>query len=413
LSYDGQIYWDADTWMLPSVLVLNPALGATIVNYRVKELADAQASAKALSLTKVGNPGYVPWSNRDPQAYSNPDWRTALPEPHLMGDIAISLFDYYAATGDTQWLQGGAFNMISAIGDWFRTASVTNSAGQYTLDNVEGVDETARNVNDHAFTNAGMWRTMQILQQLAPIAGVPVNPAWATYQNVVIPTDANVANVTAEYTGFTTTGTYQPIQIDTLLTQYPAEYPLPAGRAVNDYVAYSAITRTNRPGFGDAGFSIIDSKLGLCSLSQQFLAATTPFMYGPFLNYWETRNIAQYPDANAFITNPALPFLTGAGAFLQTLTHGLTGYRFRTDKLEFDPVLPDAVSLPGTVAIRGLHWQGRIVDVNMTRTNTTIQLISGNAAPVQTPTGIQQLSSTTPVVIPTRAPAAAVNGTCN
>ncbi|KVE34819.1 glycosyl hydrolase family 65 protein [Burkholderia sp. TSV86] len=411
LSYDGQIYWDADSWMLPPVLVLNPDLAGTIVNYRVKQLTTAKASAQALSITpKVGTPAYVPWSRREPYAYGNPDWRTALPQPHLMGDIAMGLYDYYATTADTAWLKNGAFDMISGIGDWFRTVSVKNGSGQYTLKGVQGVDETASNVNDHAFTNAGMWRTMQILQQLAPAAGKTINPTWASYQNVAIPTDPNVANVTAEYAGFTTTGTYKPIQIDSLLVQYPAQYPLPPGRALNDYRAYSAITRSNRPGFGDAGFSIIASKLGTCSMSSQFQAATSPFMRGPFLNYWETRDLAQYPDANAYIKFPALPFLTGAGAFLQTMTHGLTGYRFRTDMMEFDPALPSESVLPGTLAIRGLHWQGRIVDVLMTRTGTTIQLVSGSPTQIQTPAGTRPLSVAVPVRIPTRAPALPTTG---
>ena len=340
LSYDGKIYWDADTWMLPSILVLNPDLGKTIVNYRIKAFPDAVASARNLSGTLVGTPAYYPWGDfgREPQVLNYSDWRIKSPEPHLMGAIAIALYDYYASTGDAAWLKTGygtgygGFDVIDGIGDWFKTVAVKNSEGQYTLQGVEGVDETALHVSDHAYTNALMWRTMQILQQLAPAAGKPTDPSWSTYQNVFMPVDPNVANVTAEYAGFSTTGTYRPIQIDTLLVQYPAAYPLPTGRALNDYQAYAAITRSNRPGFGDAGFSIIASKFGTCSMSSELQAATHPFMRGPFLNYWETRDLSQYPDANAFITHPALPFLTGAGAFLQTLTHGLTGYRFRTDR---------------------------------------------------------------------------------
>lgn len=73
-------------------------------------------------------------------------------------------------------------------------------------------------------------------------------------------------------------------------------------------------------------------------------------------------------------TNPAFTFLTGHGGFLQTLTHGFTGYRSRLAGLYFDPVLPPQL---GNYTVKGLKWRGSSFDVNVATGNTTIVRKSG------------------------------------
>lgn len=73
-------------------------------------------------------------------------------------------------------------------------------------------------------------------------------------------------------------------------------------------------------------------------------------------------------------TNPAYTFLTGHGGFLQTLTHGFTGYRSRLAGLYLDPVLPPQFT---NYTVKGLKWRSSSFDINVATANTTITRKSG------------------------------------
>jgi hypothetical protein len=81
-------------------------------------------------------------------------------------------------------------------------------------------------------------------------------------------------------------------------------------------------------------------------------------------------------------------------------TYGLTGMRWRADRLHLDPLLPPQLS--DGVTLRGLHWRGRTFDVRIGASTTTVTLRGGSAAQVETPAGTRTLSSS--LSIPTRRP---------
>jgi len=77
-------------------------------------------------------------------------------------------------------------------------------------------------------------------------------------------------------------------------------------------------------------------------------------------------------------TNPAFSFLTGHGGFLQIFTHGLTGYRFRSDSFYLNPSLPPQLA-PDGITVHGMKWQGGVFDVHVGIETTTITRLPGSA----------------------------------
>jgi len=77
-------------------------------------------------------------------------------------------------------------------------------------------------------------------------------------------------------------------------------------------------------------------------------------------------------------TNPAYSFLTGHGGFLQVFTHGLTGYRFRSDVFYLNPSLPPQLGPDGFI-VKGMKWRGAVFDVQVALNMTTITRRSGSA----------------------------------
>ena len=109
-----------------------------------------------------------------------------------------------------------------------------------------------------------------------------------------------------------------------------------------------------------------------------------------------------------FGLNPAFPFLTGAGGFLQVFTHGLTGFRSKLDAMHMDPVLPP--QLGGGILIRGMKWQGAVFDVDIGPEKTSIQLTMKSDAVESVIVRVGReakefkLSVGSSVIIPTRRP---------
>jgi len=62
---------------------------------------------------------------------------------------------------------------------------------------------------------------------------------------------------------------------------------------------------------------------------------------------------------------------------LQVFTHGLTGYRFRSDSFYLNPSLPPQLG-PDGVIIHGMKWQGGVFDVQVGLDNTTITRLPGS-----------------------------------
>lgn len=81
---------------------------------------------------------------------------------------------------------------------------------------------------------------------------------------------------------------------------------------------------------------------------------------------FESRLIA---SLNSGGTNPAFTFLTGHGGYLQTLTHGFTGFRSRLDRMYLDPLLPPQLE---DYTLKGFKWGGASFDIHLTSENTTI-----------------------------------------
>ena len=102
-NYAGLVFWDAETWMFPGVLAFHPRLARSIVDYRYRTRAAARANAR-----RLGYPGlFYPWESgstgdlaTECQSWQPPHCLTQI---HLQSDIALAVWQYYQATGDTAW----------------------------------------------------------------------------------------------------------------------------------------------------------------------------------------------------------------------------------------------------------------------------------------------------------------------
>ena len=168
-GYNGHIFWDTELWMFPPLLVLNPAIARSLVNYRSDRLAAARR--KAVNFGYRG--AMFPWESDDTGEEATPPWAlTGTFEHHVTADVAIAFWNYYRVTKDRSWLVERGYPMLKAVADYWVSRVVKNPDGSYSIRNVVGANEFAPNVDDNAFTNGAAITALQFATQAAREVGV-------------------------------------------------------------------------------------------------------------------------------------------------------------------------------------------------------------------------------------------------
>ncbi|KAF9019821.1 glycoside hydrolase family 65 protein [Rhodocollybia butyracea] len=373
-SYSGQVFWDADTWMYPGLLALFPSYAQSITNFRFRQLGAAQENAKQFNRSGA----LYPWMGA---RFGN---CTGVGpcfdyEYHLNNDISLAQFQYYASTLNKTWLEVSGWPVISSVAEMWASQVLFNSTSDtyFTLNETDP-DEFANFVNDAAYTNAGISVILNKAIALADVLGVTVPSNWSDIANKIAVLSDPTSGVTLEYGAFN--GTTSVKQADVVLLTYPLEYHETATQASEDLNFYALATSPSGPGMTYSIFSIDASQLSTtgCAAYTYLLAGSQPYNRAPFYQFSEQTSDNFATNGG---TNPAFTFLTGHGGFLQSFTHGFTGYRSRTTALYLDPSLPP--QLP-SYTIKGLKWAGSTFDIKLCSDETVITRRAGDSSSTAT-----------------------------
>ena len=390
-DYGGMTFWDADTWIFPTLLALYPDLARTIVDFRGRSLPSARANARGYGL-----PGALyPWNDGPAQQCASPAV-CGLGEEHLSNEIALAQWQYYTATGDRRWLHDSGAPVITAIADYL-TARVGPRMpdGKYHYAPAAGSDEYVAASVDNALTNGGVMNTMRIAARAAESAGLPVDPRWADVAaNMAMPPDI-APGVPAEYLGYAGA----PIkQADTVLLSYPFSYTAPGYSPVDTLHYYFDRTDPGGPNMSNAIGAILSAEYDPCR-TQHFLdQSVQPYTRCPYDFQSEARG--DRSGANA-LGQAAWVFVTGAAGFLQGLLYAPTGLRWAGPRPRLDPMLPNG--FPSGLTVRGLSVGTSAVTVRIAPHTTTLTLASGGPITFDTPAGPRAVTAAHPLRIPTRS----------
>ncbi|KAB5585706.1 glycoside hydrolase family 65 protein [Coniochaeta sp. 2T2.1] len=370
-SYAGLIFWDADTWIYPSVLALHPEYSVGINNYREGILDQAVKNAQYYNFSGA----LYAWTSG---RFGNCTGTGVCKgyQYHLNTDIALAHWQYFLQTCNLAWLAEKGWPVIKSVADMFAAYVTYNtSSGQYVTIQLGEPDEFAYNINNGAFTNVAI---KQLLGAWAPSAakqlGLEAPQNWSTIaQNMDIPYDKN-EEIIIEFDGMD--GTWEVKQASVGLINYPLEFQLSEAQARNDVAYYSSVNTADGPAMTWSIYAISEAQLqeNGCAAYTYLQRASEPYTRLPFFQFSEVLSDTALPGVShpAFIfgLNPAFPFLTGAGGFLQVFTHGLTGMRPNLGAFTVDPMLPP--QLADGVVVKGMKWQCAVFDVSIQLENTTV-----------------------------------------
>ncbi len=402
-GYAGMVFWDSDIWMFPAILATHPEIARAAVDYRFNTLAAAKHDAAANGYQgafypwTAGDDGYTgsdcygTTTDANDKIISDPNFSCSQ-ELHLQADIAIAQWEYYEATGDTNWLRQHGWPVLQALAQFWVSKAVPDPNGGYDINTVQPPDEYHTGVNNSAYTNAAAATALRDAAQAAQVVGATAPASWTTVADGVtrtMPFDSGLG-VYDEYAGYSGE---QIKQADVVMLTYPLSFPMASGVGLNDLNYYAPRTDLQGPAMTDAIHSIDASALNApgCSAYTYMLRSYEPFLRAPYDQFAETRTGA----------NTGFNFLTGVGGFLQVFEYGYSGLRFGLNSIQVDPSL--SPQLHG-ITLNNLQWQGRVFTVTIGPQSTQVQLSSGQPMPVQTPSGTRTIAAGDTLTLPTRRP---------
>jgi trehalose/maltose hydrolase-like predicted phosphorylase len=375
-DYGGHIFWDADTWMFPVLIVQHPDDARSIVDYRFDTLAAACKNARTHGL-----PGAeYAWESAGTGDEVAPA-EFAL-ERHITADVALAAWQYYLWTGDNTFLRTEGWPILEASAEYWAKRATKGADGAYHINHVLPPDENAGPVDDDAYTNGAARAALMAATDAAKLLHTAGDSVWQTVAaKMAIPTAPGLG-FPAEYAGMPSRLAAK--QADTLLLLYPLDTHLDSATAGKMLDYYAAHTILNGPAMTSGIHAVIAARLGRSADALgYFRDSYRPFMRGP----WDAMSEKRSTD-NVY-------FLTGMAGSLQSVLYGFAGLRVvpaaalrgltpvrggpagetvpgrklagdSVASLYADPHLPPGW---GKLVIQGIHFRGKVFDLTVDANN--------------------------------------------
>jgi protein-glucosylgalactosylhydroxylysine glucosidase len=331
LGYNGHVFWDTELWMYPPLLMLQPNMAKSTLEYRFNGLEKAKLNASGYGFKGAK----FPWEGDDTGQESCPVWALTGPfQHHITGCVGYSMWKYFQVTRDKEWLRTKGYPVLKEVADFWASRSELGSDGKYHIINVVCADEWAENVDDNAFTNGIAKEVLLYATEAATVLGEMPNAQWKKVSEglVILKFPDGTTREHATYKGEAIK------QADVNLLAYPLGIIKDEATIRKDLDYYWKVLGDNQPGrkgsspaMAQAIFCILNARLNNTKTAyDQFLDAHRPNQVPPFGVLAET----------AGGTNPY--FATGAGGFLQTLLNGFGGLEITEAGIvqKFKPQLP-------------------------------------------------------------------------
>lgn len=324
LGYNGHVFWDTELWMFPAVLVLQPEMAKSMIEYRFQRLEAAKRNA----FSKGFKGAMYPWESAATGVEETPVWALSGPfEHHITACVAIATWNYYCVSQDKNWLREKGWPLLSATADFWVSRVERNGPGKFDINNVVAADEWAENVDNNAFTNAAAKANLQFATEAAKLLGISPDPDWAIVAgNIPILKMEN--GVTREHASYAGEGIKQA---DVNLLAYPLKEIIDPSAIRKDLEYYETrVPNEGTPAMTQAVFTTLYARLGDREKALHwFKDAYLPNLNPPFRVIAETKGG----------TNPY--FSTGAGGVVQSVLMGFGGLEI-TNKgiIQIKSVLP-------------------------------------------------------------------------
>lgn len=395
LGYEGQYFWDQETYVLSVLDYVAPKAAAQVLRFRHATLPMARRRARALSEEGA----LFPWRTIDGEAASAyfPAGTAAY---HINADIAHAVSTYVDVTGDVDLLDRQGAEMLVETARLWRSLGFFSERrnGQFCIHGVTGPDEYSALVDNNTYTNlmakANLSEAARVVEEMSRdrpqaharlVAHTGLDPrevvAWRdAAERMFVPYDA-ILGVHGQDDGFLDLEPwdkrtiprrrfplllhYHPLvlyrrqivkQADLVMAMFLRSEEFTAEQKRRNFDYYDPITT------GDSSLSapiqaIMAAEVGHLGLATRYLEKTA------FVDV----------DDLSHNVKDGVHMAAMAGTWL-ALVHGFAGLREAQGTLSFTPRLPRSVR---RLAF-SLLFRGRRLDVDLRRRAATYTVSEGS-----------------------------------
>ena len=148
--YQGNAFWDTETFMFPFYLYTDPQAAKNLLLYRYHLLPAAKEKARERFLKGA----MFPWCSADDGTEQCQTWEYGDCEIHITADVAYAFEQYIKATGDREFFYDYAAEVyVETARFWADRVNVDERTGRYVLVAVKGPDEYCAITNNNMYTN--------------------------------------------------------------------------------------------------------------------------------------------------------------------------------------------------------------------------------------------------------------------
>ncbi len=159
-SYNGNAFWDTETYCLPFYLFSNPVAAKSLIDFRYKTLPQALARAKDLDCEGA----CYPVATID-GTESCTLWQHASLQFQPTTAVAYAIWHYMHVTSDATFLRVEGTKMLIKICRFLASRGQWSATGKFGYYAVMGPDEFQMMVNNNAYTNYMAKRTFEFTLQ--------------------------------------------------------------------------------------------------------------------------------------------------------------------------------------------------------------------------------------------------------
>ena len=318
LGYNGHVFWDTELWMYPALLVMQPDIAKSLLDYRFERLEAAKQNAFLHGFKGA----MFPWESADDGTEQTPVWALTGPfQQHISACIGWAFWKYYQVTQDKEWLRKKGFVVLKEVAAFWCSRVERNGPGQYDIKNVIGANEFEENIDNNAFTNGIVITVLRNAIQAARILGTEPNPDWQhVADNIpILQFPDGTTRENATYNGA------EIKQADVNLLSFPLEFITDEDQIRKDLDYYGPRMSPDGPAMGFATLATLHARLGdLDKAYEIFIHSYRSNGVPPFGVLAECaggRGVSPY-------------FTTGAGGALQTVLFGFGGIRITDEGIQ-------------------------------------------------------------------------------